>query len=1295
MTNTPKIDRNPLERAPKSDLRPSSRLAGPRDIPKRSARSRSAFLLTLALCSLSILDPFADTAEAQQAAAASCARDSGFSCSDQAPCAGRLRNDCTEPVRYRFNIRRTDDTCVGSSQGNVVGRLSSAVIGGSADKDGDLNVCVEWSDAQRQYNSGHASCGAVACPDENSGFTVFNAPALPTGRVDLGSGGITLDEGGSTGTLTVKLAASPPADVNLTVTSSDTGAVTVSPSTLTLTAADYSMGKTVTLTSVQDSDGSDESVTITVRVTSTLRSTQTTKTITVRDDDGGIDIEANTGLTLTEGTSGRALTVKLTAPPSSNTTVSITSGNTGVFTVSSPGSLTFTPSNYNTGQTINLTPVSDNDGSDSAVVFVTASIDGGAYRASNVARAIRVLDDDGSIDITPSAGISLTENGRADTFTVKLGAPPLANTVLTVTNSDPGAVTVSPATLTFTSNNHSTPQTVTLTPVRDGDDANETAIITLDVSSQTRAYRASSVRLHVSVADTRKGSIIVDRPQRTLSVNEGGSAIFTVRISVQPSAGKMVTIGLAKTNDDITLSPTSLTFDSSNWNVPKNITVSAAHDDDLDDGSDRITLSATGGGIDADDVVKVIGIMDDDAAVAIRVFDTDSNALAGAVVIDEGGQGSFSVSLSAEPSENVTIGLAKTNDDITLSSTSLQFTRTNWDAPQSVIVYARTDDDSDNDDDTITLSESGDLISTNATVRITVKEPPAGEIVIEPSPSAGAIVINEGLFDTLRVSLRLKTTNSLLRPPSTGVTLSLANTNDDLTLSPTRLSFNQSNWNVPRTVLLSTAVDNDDDVDTDTITLSASGAISASNATVDIVIDEVPRGLIRTLPPRNITIDEGEAGSFSVSLDTPGVGEDRNVAVVVTLSVINDEVTISPTQLTFADPDWDTPQNITVLTRHDDDSTNQHDIIVLNASGGIKARRGTLLVEIKDDDIPAGAIIMDDSEIVIAEGGLETFVVRLSEKPNDNERAYISLSKNSVGISLSSEELVFTSSNWNRNQIVGVEALQDDNARNESHTITLTPHGGIVSLSRIKQVRVIDDDEEGPDPIKSRALAFPALGTQDDATLRVRCNQNTPCTVLLDCSAQNDGSVFQGQLPGSIPAWGTRALDAAGIERAVGGSWSGRGRLGCALRSREQISSQVWTRSGNGVLVNNSASIRSVPEQRRYRADIESIPSPDEEDRSNLRIRCIAPAGKHCTQTRFSCFDDRGQRYEGDAGTIPRSTVRHLQDDELASMIDHRWSGMGLSCELRSDHPFTVQVLTRTGGGGALVNNSASGVFEP
>ncbi len=228
-------------------------------------------------------------------------------------------------------------------------------------------------------------------------------------------------------------------------------------------------------------------------------------------------------------------------------------------------------------------------------------------------------------------------------------------------------------------------------------------------------------------------------------------------------------------------------------------------------------------------------------------------------------------------------------------------------------------------------------------------------------------------------------------------------------------------------------------------------------------------------------------------------------------------------------------------------------------------------------------------------------------------------------------------------------------------------------------------------PVKSHALALPPPESGDAATLRIQCKQDTACSVAFDCSAQATGEAFQGTLPQPIPAWGAVSVSASDIQTHTGGeSWSGKGRLGCALRSSANIGSQVWTRSGEGVLVNNSAAIRSVLEGEAHRADIESIPSPDSDDESNIRIRCSSQEAD-CLETVFVCYTDDGNPYEWSLGTIERLTTRHIQSEALASGIEHRWEGLGLTCEVRSKGSFTAQVLTRTGGGGALVNNSATG----
>ena len=74
--------------------------------------------------------------------------------------------------------------------------------------------------------------------------------------------------------------------------------------------------------------------------------------------------------------------------------------------------------------------------------------------------------------------IALTEGGSNSTYTVVLESPPLATVTVTVASDNP-AVARSPATLTFTTTNWNTAQTVTVAPVDDNTDTvDELALVT-------------------------------------------------------------------------------------------------------------------------------------------------------------------------------------------------------------------------------------------------------------------------------------------------------------------------------------------------------------------------------------------------------------------------------------------------------------------------------------------------------------------------------------------------------------------------------------------------------------------------------------------------------------------------------------------------------------------------------------------------------------------------------------------------------------------------------------------------
>ena len=78
------------------------------------------------------------------------------------------------------------------------------------------------------------------------------------------------------------------------------------------------------------------------------------------------------------------------------------------------------------------------------------------------------LDNDtAGISVSPTSGLTTTETGGTDTFTVVLNSQPGDDVTIALSSSDTTEGTVAPASLTFTPANWNTAQTVTVTGVDD------------------------------------------------------------------------------------------------------------------------------------------------------------------------------------------------------------------------------------------------------------------------------------------------------------------------------------------------------------------------------------------------------------------------------------------------------------------------------------------------------------------------------------------------------------------------------------------------------------------------------------------------------------------------------------------------------------------------------------------------------------------------------------------------------------------------------------------------------------
>ena len=315
-----------------------------------------------------------------------------------------------------------------------------------------------------------------------------------------------------------------------------------------------------------------------------------------------------------------------------------------------------------------------------------------------------------SVTVTAADPVEIDEGG-AGTYTVVLDGQPIGDVVITA-SSDNDDVTTQPASLTFTSGNWDTPQTVTVRAGDDDDSGDDTAVINHAVNGAAGYAGITVASVSVSVRDDDEAGVTVTPTE--LSVNEGGSATYTVVLDTQP-VGDVSILVVASTG--ISAQPTELTFTPDNWRNARTITVTADHDADIEDGTGWIIHSNGAGPDSGYDSVPVgnvfVDIIDDDepATLPAQQEEPDPGTVtvsAASLSVREGGPAAtYTVTLDVEPTENVTIAVSSDNGDVTTQPSSLTFTTGNWQSAQTVSVSAGQDGDKADDSATLSHTASG------------------------------------------------------------------------------------------------------------------------------------------------------------------------------------------------------------------------------------------------------------------------------------------------------------------------------------------------------------------------------------------------------------------------------------------------------------------------------------------------------------------------------------------------------------------------------------------------------------
>ncbi len=388
----------------------------------------------------------------------------------------------------------------------------------------------------------------------------------------------------------------------------------------------------------------------------------------------GVLVTPTTGLQTTEAGFGGTVsyTLVLTTPPTDTVYLESFSGDASEGLIVSAALLVFTPANWNSPQTIMVRGVDDfvDDGDVFYDMITLARSNDLRYDGFAVDKVtIMNVNDEYSVSVDATDAAVGETGPDSGTFTFSRTGD--ISGALTVQYSIAGTATngADYTTLSSSLTMSAGQRTVDIivTPVDDAVvDGGETVTITLD---DIGTYElANNSTASITIVDNDAAGITVTSASGLQTTEAGASASFTVVLNTAPSAS--VTIGLST---DITtegsVSPSSLTFTTGNWNVPQTVTAIGV-DDAVVDGDALyyvVTATAVSGDSSYGGVINPIDVavtnIDDDVLSNVTISTTVTN-------INEGGnvKGEFTISRTGDTAAALLVGYsvsgsATTNTD--------------------------------------------------------------------------------------------------------------------------------------------------------------------------------------------------------------------------------------------------------------------------------------------------------------------------------------------------------------------------------------------------------------------------------------------------------------------------------------------------------------------------------------------------------------------------------------------------------------------------------------------------------
>ena len=684
------------------------------------------------------------------------------------------------------------------------------------------------------------------------------------------------------------------------------GDFTLSGTTLTIAAGSTTSSGTVTITAVDNEvDAPDKEVTVSATATGGGVAKPSDVTLTINDEDAAPVVSVGDAVAVTEGDSGtRDMSFAVTLDAASGRAITVpytlTGTATGGIDYETPASTSLTIPAGDTTGTIVIQVKGDALDEPNETVIVTlgnpthatvSTVEGAGTGTGTI------TDDEdlptATLALTPS---SITENGGSSTVTATLSGASSQAVTLTVSAPNSGDYTLSEnKVLTIAAGATTSSGAVTLTAVdNDVDAANKTVTVSATASGGNSVADPSAVTLTINDDDTRGVTVAAD-PLSLAEADSGSKeneGTYTVVLDSEPTADVVVNITAPGM---VTLSPTSLTFTSSNWNVAKTVTVTSVNDDidnvgDARTGSISHTVVAGSSDYTGVNAASVSVTVNDDEGESTLSIDSPS--------VTEGNNGTttltFKVTLAPASAGVVSVEYAdagtgtatSATDYVAITSGTLTFAAGDTEKTVTVTVNGDTTDEPN---ETIvlrlsspsnarlsggvqTLDGTGTINDDDATPTVTLALSPAS-IDEDGGSTSGRSTVTATLSGASSQDVTLTVAAAAVSPAVAG----------DYTLSGTTLTIAAGVTTSVGTVTI-TAVDNNVDAADKTVTVSATasggnGVSDPDDVSLTITDDDVPELSIAA----GTAVTEGTAASFTVNADiAPAANLTVNVDVDTT-----------------------------------------------------------------------------------------------------------------------------------------------------------------------------------------------------------------------------------------------------------------------------------------------------------------------------------------------------------------------------------------------------------------------------